>query len=109
MMFLNALGGAFNEASPRWDSAGCFTSPPTSLRMRVSPRAFSLEKAMELKGTKSVHVDFNNQGKIIIEQWSDDLNKPVTIYLTRDQLQQIDMWLFRNAEEIEAAWNDGVV
>jgi hypothetical protein len=64
---------------------------------------------MELKGTKSVHVDFNNQGKIVIEQWSDDLNKPVTIYLTRDQLQQIDMWLFRNAEEIEAAWNDGVV
>lgn len=64
---------------------------------------------MELKATKSVHVDFNSQGKIVIEQWSDDHNKPVTIYLTRDQLQQIDMWLFRNAEEVEAAWNDGVV
>jgi hypothetical protein len=64
---------------------------------------------MELKGTKSVHVDYNNQGKIVIEQWSDDFDQPVTIYLTREQLQQIDMWLFRNAEEIEAAWNDGVV
>lgn len=103
-----ALGGAFNEASPRWDSAGCFTSPPTSLWMRVSPRAFSLEKAMELKSTKSAHVDFNSQGKIVIEQWSDDFNKPVTIYLTHDQVREIEMWAFRNKDEIAAAWNDGV-
>jgi hypothetical protein len=63
---------------------------------------------MNLKSTKSANVSFNSQGKIVIDQWSDDLNKLVTIYLTIDQLQQIDMWAFRYKEEIEAAWNDGV-
>jgi hypothetical protein len=76
--------------------------------MRASPKAFFLGKAMNLKSTKSANVSFNNQGKIVIEQWSDDFGKPVTIYLTADQLQQIDSWAFRNKEEIEAAWNDGV-
>ena len=84
------------------------TSPPTSSRMRASPKAFFLGKAMNLKSTKSANVSFNNQGKIVIEQWSDDFGKPVTFYLTADQLQQIDSWAFRNKEEIEAAWNDGV-
>ena len=63
---------------------------------------------MKLKSIKSAHVDFNNQGKIVIEQWSDDFNKPVVIYLTHDQLREIEMWAFRNKEEIAAAWNDGV-
>ena len=63
---------------------------------------------MELKATKSAHVDFNSQGKIVIEQWSDDFNQPVTIYLTIDQVRKIDMWAWRNKDEIEAAWNEGV-
>ena len=63
---------------------------------------------MELKSTKSAHVSMNGQGKIVIEQWSDDLNKPVTIYLTYDQFLAIESWLFKNKDEIEAAWNDGV-
>ncbi len=63
---------------------------------------------MELKATKSVHVDFNNQGKIVIEQWSDDFDQPVTIYLTSDQFAAIEHWVFKNKEEIEAAWNNGV-
>jgi hypothetical protein len=108
MMFLNALGSAFNEVSPRRDSAGYFASLPTSERMRVSPRAFSLEKAMELKGTKSAHVDLNSQGKIVIEQWSDDFDQPVMIYLTLDQFEAIGNWVFKNRGEIELAWNDGV-
>jgi hypothetical protein len=76
--------------------------------MRASPKAFFLGKAMELKSTKSAHVSMNGQGKIVIEQWSDDLNKPVTIYLTYDQFLAIESWLFKNKDEIEAAWNDGV-
>jgi hypothetical protein len=76
--------------------------------MRASPKAFFLGKAMELKSTKSAHVSLNGQGKIVIEQWSDDLNKPVTIYLTYDQIKEIDMWAFRNKDEIEDAWNNGV-
>jgi hypothetical protein len=63
---------------------------------------------MELKGTKSAHVDFNSQGKIVIEQWSDDFDQPVTIYLTYDQFLAIESWLFKNREAIELAWNDGV-
>lgn len=63
---------------------------------------------MELKSTKSVHVDFNNQGKIVMEQWSDDFDQPVTIYLTSDQFAAIENWVFKNKEEIEAAWNNGV-
>lgn len=84
------------------------TSPPTSSRMRASPKAFFLGKAMNLKGTKSAHVDFTSEGKIVIEQWSDDFNQPVTIYLTLEQLRAIDNWAFRGKDEIEAAWNDGV-
>jgi hypothetical protein len=63
---------------------------------------------MKLKSTKSVHVDLNSQGKIVIEQWSDDFNKPVTIYLTYDQFLAIESWLFKSRESIELAWNDGV-
>jgi hypothetical protein len=84
------------------------TSPPTSLRMRASPKAFFLGKAMNLKGTKSAHVEFNSEGKIVIEQWSDDLEQPVTIYLTYDQFVAIESWLFRNREDISLAWNNGV-
>ncbi len=84
------------------------TSPPTSSRMRASPKAFFLGKAMELKAVKSVHVDFNSQGKIVIEQWSDDFDQPVTIYLTPEQFRAIENWFFNGKEEIELAWNDGV-
>ena len=63
---------------------------------------------MELKATKSAHVDFNKQGKIVIEQWSDDFNQPVTIYLTLNQIEQIENWVFRHKDEIQEAWNGGV-
>ena len=109
MIVLNALGSAyFGQALDK--TLLVSTSLPTSLRMRVLPKAFFLGKAMDmkLKSIKSAHVDFNLQGKIVIEQWSDDFNKPVVIYLTYDQLREIEMWAFKNKEEIEAAWNDGV-
>lgn len=63
---------------------------------------------MELKSTKSAHVDVNKQGKIVIEQWSDDFDQPVPIYLTLDQFEAISNWVFKNKAEIELAWNDGV-
>ena len=63
---------------------------------------------MNIKSTKSANVSFNNQGKIVIEQWSDDLEQPVPIYLTLDQLEAINNWVFKNRVEIELAWNDGV-
>jgi hypothetical protein len=63
---------------------------------------------MNLKSTKSANVSFNSQGKIVIEQWSDDFGKPVTIYLTSNQFEVIDDWVFKNRDEIESAWNNGV-
>jgi hypothetical protein len=63
---------------------------------------------MNLKGTKSANVSLNNQGKIVIEQWDDNLNHPVMIFLTLDQLEAIDTWVFRNKTDIELAWNNGV-
>jgi len=63
---------------------------------------------MNLKGTKSAHVDFTSEGKIVIEQWSDDLEQPVTIYLSYDQLAAIEGWAFKMKDDIELAWNDGV-
>ena len=63
---------------------------------------------MNLKGTKSANVSFNSQGKIVIEQWSDDLNQSVTIYLTYDQFSAIENLVFKNKDEIELAWNDGI-
>jgi hypothetical protein len=76
--------------------------------MRASPKAFFLEKAMNVKGTKSAHVDFTSEGKIIIEQWSDDFNQPVTIYLSYDQFSAIESWVFKARDEIQAQWNNGV-
>ncbi len=108
MIVFNALGGAIRQA---FDGVLLVSaSPPTLEKVRIPPKAFFLGKAMDmkLKSIKSAHVDFNLQGKIVIEQWSDDFNKPVVIYLTYDQLREIEMWAFKNKEEIEAAWNDGV-
>jgi len=63
---------------------------------------------MELKATKSAHVDVNRNGKIVIEQWSDDFDQPVTIYLTLNQFESIENWVTQNRAEIELAWNEGV-
>ena len=63
---------------------------------------------MNLKSIKSANVDFTSEGKIVIEQWSDDFNQPVTIYLTLEQFQAIENWVFKGKEEIEFAWNSGV-
>jgi hypothetical protein len=63
---------------------------------------------MNLKGTKSANVDWTSEGKIVIEQWSDDFDQPVTIYLTPEQFRAIENWFFNGKEEIEFAWNNGV-
>jgi hypothetical protein len=76
--------------------------------MRASPKAFFLEKAMNLKGTKSTHIELNSEGKIVIEQWSDDLEQPVTIYLSPEQMTAINNWSFAYSEEIKLAWKHGV-
>jgi hypothetical protein len=76
--------------------------------MRTSPKAFFLEKAMELKGIDSIYVDYTQSGKIAIEQWSDEHDCPVTIYITVDQFRNIEKYVNTHYLDILAAWNDGV-
>lgn len=64
---------------------------------------------MELKSVNSANVTFDNNGMIVIEQISESLEKVVAIYLTLSQIQEIDMWAYKNKEEIEAAWNSGIL
>ena len=84
------------------------TSPPTFVRMRVSPRAFFIGKVMKLKGTQSVRVDFTEAGTIVLEQLCDITNEFVYIYLTLEQFSSVESWVFKNQEEIEYKWNSGV-
>jgi hypothetical protein len=63
---------------------------------------------MNIKGAKSLNVTINKQGKIVIEQWSDEFDRPEAIYLTINQFEAIDDWVFKNRDEIELAWNNGV-
>jgi hypothetical protein len=76
--------------------------------MRVSPRAFSLEKAMVLKGVKGVHVSMTDIGTIAIEQWDELSDCPIVVYLTHEQFNAIENWVFKQKEEIQLAWNGGV-
>lgn len=63
---------------------------------------------MNLKGTKAATLDWTSEGKIVIKQFSDDFEQPVSIFLTLEQFRAIENWVFRAKEEIEFAWNDGV-
>jgi len=63
---------------------------------------------MKLKSTQSANVDWDSEGNIIIEQWSDYLHMSVTITLTLEQIQAIENWVFKGRDEIEMAWNNGV-
>lgn len=63
---------------------------------------------MKFKGIETANVVISSSGKIRIEQYSADHGEPVRIFLTLDQFKQIENWVFKNNDEIELAWNDGV-
>lgn len=64
---------------------------------------------MELKNTKAVTVGIDPDGKICIQQYCEDIGSVVEIYLTPEQLNSIESWAFKNRDEIELKWNNGVV
>ena len=105
MIISNALGGAFNEASPRRDSAGCFTSPPTSERMRVSPSAFFLEKAVKIQIKPSVATEYliGLDGTLVIKQPNNQIE------LTYHQITKLLEFVAPRQQKIEKDWNDGIV
>lgn len=63
---------------------------------------------MELKPIKATSISITTDGKICIEQWSDLLERPVEIKLTLEQFNKIETFVFKNKEEIELLWNEGV-
>jgi len=63
---------------------------------------------MELKAIKATSVSITTDGKINIEQWSNLLERPVEIQLTLEQFNNIETFVFKNKDEIELAWNEGV-
>jgi hypothetical protein len=63
---------------------------------------------MELKGIAPVEVFTTNGGRIEIKQNSIEFGKPVSIFITLDQFSKIEHWVFKNKDEIELAWNEGV-
>ena len=85
------------------------TSPPTFVRMRVSPRAFFIGKSkMKLKSTDETSVEITKDGKICIYQFCKISNQPVEVHLTLEQFDSLETWILRNKDEIECAWNGGV-
>lgn len=63
---------------------------------------------MELKGIEAVEVFITVGGKIGIRQDAIEFGEPVCIFLTLDQFSRIENWVFKNKDEIELAWNEGV-
>ena len=63
---------------------------------------------MELKGIEAVEVFTTVGGKIGIKQESIEFGKPVCVFITLDQFAEIENWVFRNKDEIDSAWNNGV-
>ena len=57
---------------------------------------------MKLKSTDEAIVEITNDGRICIQQFSNE------VYLTSDQIEGISGWVFKNRDEIKAAWNDGI-
>jgi hypothetical protein len=65
-------------------------------------------KAMELKGTEAVEVFITVGGKIGIRQDAIEFGEPVVVFITLDQFAAIENWVFKNKDEIDLAWNNGV-
>ena len=63
---------------------------------------------MKLKSSSSVDVSLEANGKICIEQFSLAAEMLVEIHLTIEQFNSIANWVFKNKDEIELTWNEGV-
>jgi hypothetical protein len=67
-----------------------------------------LEKAMKLKSTEVVYFGHQKNGKIYIEQHSNDWGDMVHIYLSPEQFRAIKNWFYDFEDAIDDAWNMGV-
>ena len=63
---------------------------------------------MKLKQSDYTVLQITEIGKISITQWSEENNDFVSIFLTLDQFHEIDGYIFKNRDEIQLKWNEGV-
>jgi hypothetical protein len=84
------------------------TSLPTFERMRVSPWAFFLDKAMKIKGSQSVRMGITKAGTIYLEQLCDITLEFNYVYLTLEQFDSLSTWVVENQDDINELWNGGV-
>jgi hypothetical protein len=63
---------------------------------------------MKLKSIEGFSVFINKEGKIGIEQESYEFGKPVHVYFTIEQFDGLSNWVWKNKDDIELVWNNGV-
>lgn len=63
---------------------------------------------MIIKGSQIINTYLDCDGFIVLEQYSTEFGKPVTISINYEQFKAIEHFVFKNKEEIELLWNDGV-
>ena len=62
---------------------------------------------MKFKDVDPIEVIITTNGKIGIRQDSNDYDSDC-VFITLDQFAKIENWVFKNKDEIELAWNEGV-
>ena len=63
---------------------------------------------MKLKAIEPVEVIVTNNGTIGIRQDVVEYEDQVCIFLTLDQFLKIENWVFKNRDQIELLWNEGI-
>ena len=63
---------------------------------------------MKLKKVEGLHIYQTVDGRIAISQDSFEYGKRVDVFLTLEQFNSLESWVFKNKDEIEADWNGGV-
>ena len=63
---------------------------------------------MIIKGSQIINTYLDCYGLIVLEQYSTEFGMKVIISITPEQFNAIENWVFKNRDDIELAWNEGV-
>jgi hypothetical protein len=63
---------------------------------------------MKLKEVDGVEVYITANGRIALKQDSIEYGQPTVTFLTLNQFSVIEDWVFKNRDEIDLLWNDGI-
>ena len=63
---------------------------------------------MQMKSVEGLKAYITKEGKIALEQNSIEFGERVYVYLTLEQFNSLESWVFKNKDEIESIWNGGV-